>query len=305
MTEILTQAALLILAGTLWNAFRIGGQDPQVVRRAIGDLVYFLLLPALVLSVLWSAPLGLNSLRIAGAAAAGVIAGLLLAALWYAWRHAPRHLAGALILAAGFPNATYLGLPVLEHTLGPWARSIAIQYDLFACTPLLLSAGILLARSYGNHQETGPVWQALLKVPPLWAALAAIALNLGEVPRPEWLGGLLAMTGNAVIPLMLFALGLSLRWDPEAARRLPAVAPVLLIQLALAPLLVWGLGGTIGLTGDTLAGVVLEAAMPSMVLGLVLCDRFGLDTGLYAVTVTLGTALSLLTLPLWSGLLLP
>ncbi|HEB92082.1 MAG TPA: AEC family transporter [Gammaproteobacteria bacterium] len=304
MTEILTQAALLILAGTLWNAFRIGGQDPQLLRRAIGDLVYFLLLPALVLSVLWSAPLGLDSLRIAAVAAAGVVAGLLLAGLWYAWRGTPQHRTGALVLAAAFPNATYLGLPVLEHTFGPWARSIAIQYDLFACTPLLLSVGILLARNYGNHDETEPVWQTLLKVPPLWAALAAIGLNLGEVARPEWLAGLLEMTGSAVIPLMLFALGLSLRWDPAAARRLPTVVPVLLIQLALMPLLIWGLGRAVGLSGDTLAGVVLEAAMPSMVLGMVLCDRFGLDTSLYAIAVTLGTALSLLTLPLWFGLLL-
>ncbi len=61
-----------------------------------------------------------------------------------------------------------------------------------------------------------------------------------------------------------------------------------------------GLGRAVGLSGDTLAGAVLEAAMPSMVLGMVLCDRFGL----YAITVTLGTALSLLTLPLWFGLLL-
>ena len=305
MNEILTQAALLILAGTLWNAFRIGGQDPQLVRRAIGDLVYFLLLPTLVLSVLWSAPLGMDSLRIAGGAAAGVLAGLLLAALWYAWRGTPSHRAGALILAAGFPNATYLGLPVLEHTFGPWAASIAIQYDLFACTPLLLSVGILIARRYGNHTETEPVWQTLLKVPPLWAALLAIALNLGDVSSPEWLDGLLKMTGGAVIPLMLFALGLSLRWDPAAARRLPTVAPVLLIQLALAPLLVWWLVGMMGLEDYTLAAVVLEAAMPSMVLGVVLCDRFGLDTSLYAITVTLGTALSLFTLPLWAGLLLP
>ena len=305
MNEILTQAALLILAGTLWNAFRIGGQDPQLVRRAIGDMVYYLLLPALVLSVLWSAPLGLDSLRIAGVAASVVVASLLLAAQWFAWRDTPGHRAGALILAAGFPNATYLGLPVLEHTFGPWAASIAIQYDLFACTPLLLSIGILIARGYGNHSETEPVWQALLKVPPLWAAIIAIGLNLGDVARPEWLGGLLQMTGSAVIPLMLFALGLSLRWDPEAARRLPAVAPVLLIQLALAPLLAWGLGDLVGLNGDTLAAVILEAAMPSMVLGLVLCDRFGLDTSLYASTVTLGTAFSLFSLPLWAGILLP
>jgi predicted permease len=50
-------------------------------------------------------------------------------------------------------------------------------------------------------------------------------------------------------------------------------------------------------------GTVLEAAMPAMVLGIVFCDRFGLDTGLYAAAVTLTTALSLVTLPLWFALL--
>jgi len=42
-----------------------------------------------------------------------------------------------------------------------------------------------------------------------------------------------------------------------------------------------------------------------MVLGLVICDQFNLDTALYAVTVTVTTALSLLTLPLWYGWLMP
>ena len=35
-----------------------------------------------------------------------------------------------MILAAGFPNVTYLGLPVLEQTFGSWARSVVIQIDL-------------------------------------------------------------------------------------------------------------------------------------------------------------------------------
>jgi len=33
----------------------------------------------------------------------------------------------------------------------------------------------------------------------------------------------------------------------------------------------------------------------------VLCDRYGLDTGLYAAAATLSTLLSLLTLPFWHG----
>ena len=43
--------------------------------------------------------------------------------------------------------------------------------------------------------------------------------------------------------------------------------------------------------------------MPSMVLGVVISDRYGLDTSLYAAAVTVSTLLSLLTLPLWFSLL--
>jgi predicted permease len=51
------------------------------------------------------------------------------------------------------------------------------------------------------------------------------------------------------------------------------------------------------------AAAVLDLAMPSMVLGVVFCDRYGLDSALYATAVTITTALSLLSLPFWFGVL--
>jgi predicted permease len=71
------------------------------------------------------------------------------------------------------------------------------------------------------------------------------------------------------------------------------------IQLLLTPLIIWGASDLIGLGGEVRTAVVLEAAMPSMVLGIVLCDRYRLDSGLYAMAVTLSTALSIVTLPAW------
>jgi len=299
MVPVLLQMALLIACGVGWRVLRPGGLDPDDTRRVLTGLVYYLLLPALVLMVLWQAPLGLNSVRIAASAAGGVLGALGLG--WLACRVcrvSPR-VAGAAILAAGFPNATYMGLPVLEQTLGSWARSIAIQYDLFACTPLLLTLGIALARRYGRGGDDGHPLLGLLKVPPLWAAVGGVALNLIGVPAPAPLHGALDMLAAGVVPLMLIAIGLSLRWEVVNVGTLRTAVPILLIQLLAMPVLVWALGGTLGLSGVQLKAVVLEGAMPSMVLGVVLCDRFGLDTGLYAAAVTLSTLCSLITLPLW------
>lgn len=299
MNQVLQQMAALIASGILWRFIKPPGMDADGARRAITGLVYTLLLPALVLSVLWKTSLGLDTLKIALVAAAGVIAALL--ATWLLYRHSavPKSVVGALFLAAAFPNATYLGLPVLEKTFGPWARSVAIQYDLFACTPLLLTVGILIARRHGSSGERGNPLAALFKVPPLWAATVAVILNLADVPLPVGLEGFLQTLANGVVPLMLIALGMALTWETRQLQRLPLVVPVLAIQLFMMPLLAWGLTGPLGLHGELRTAVVLEAAMPCMVLGVVICDRYGLDTGLYATVVTVSTALSFFTLPLW------
>ena len=299
MYNVFIQTAVLILLGVLWRRFSPHGLDADTLRRSLTTLVYILLLPALVVVVLWRANLSLDSVRISVLAALGVLAGMALAWLWFRRGAATPAAIGAMVLASGFPNATYMGLPVLESALGPWARSVAVQYDLFACTPLLLSVGVMIAAHYGKVKIKGHPVLALLQVPPLWAALGGIALNLAGVPLPKVVGGLLDMLAGGVVPLMLFSLGLGLRWTAGGWSHLPQVFPVVAIQLFITPLLVWGGSLLLGMSGPVQTAVVLEAAMPSMVLGIVLCDRYKLDTSLYAMAVTLTTALSLFTLPLW------
>lgn len=303
MHSVILQMAALILCGVSWRILKPGALDADTTRKVLTAVVYYLLLPALVLKVLWSAPLGMTSLVISALAAAGVLTAIGLSILVCNSCHHSSAVSGTVILAASFPNATYMGLPVLENILGENGANIAIQYDLFACTPLLLTVGILLSRHYGENHGERAVLTTLFKVPPLWAAVAAVIFNTSGIPLSSWLNQWLEMLASGVVPLMLFSLGLSLRWDTWHPGQLPALLPVLLLQLLITPLLVWGLASWFGLEQDVLTGVVLEAAMPSMVLGLVLCDQYRLDTGLYAAAVTLTTALSLLTLPLWFDLI--
>ena len=303
MGSVLAWMALLIVCGVGWRLLTPGGVAADAMRRALTTLVYHLLLPALVLTTLWSAPLGSDALRVAGSAAIGVLAMLGLFLLLARWLPFPRPALGAAILAAACPNATYMGLPVLETTLGSWTRSVVIQYDLFACTPLLLTIGVLIASRFGESDERPTLLHTLLRIPPLWAALAGAILSLAGVPQPAVLAGGLEMLAMAVIPLMLLALGMGLRWPGLKASHPGLLLPVVLAQLLLMPLVVWSAARGFGLSGEMLIAVALEGAMPSMVLGLVLCDRYRLNTTFYAMAVTLSTALSLVTLPLWFALL--
>jgi predicted permease len=299
MLSVLAETAALIAVGVAWRAVRPWGLDPDVTRRVLTGVVYVVLLPALVLDVLWRAPLGLDAARTAASAAIGVGAGLVAAWGWFRPRRTPRREQGALLLAAAWGNVTYLGLPVLESAFGEWARSVAIQYDLFACTPLLLTVGIVIARAHGTATDDGHPLAGLARVPALWAAVAAVGLNALSAPIPTILEDAMARLAGGVVPLMLIAIGLALEWERGWTRRARLLVPVVVIRGAIAPLVVWGSAIGLGLEGPTLSAVVLEAAMPSMVLGVVICDRYGLDTALYASAVTWSTAASILLLPLW------
>lgn len=142
MREVITISAILIVAGVIWRIIKPQGLDADQLRTSLTGIVYNLLLPALVIGVLWRAELTASSFVIILMAAVGVFFGMGVTWVWLKLFPQSLPATGALLLAAAFPNATYLGLPVLESVLGESARAIAIQYDLLSCTPILLSVGI-------------------------------------------------------------------------------------------------------------------------------------------------------------------
>jgi len=303
MFNVLVQMAVLIVCGSAWRFWQPGELDADTVRKALTNLVYYLFLPALVLNVLWHASLGMDTLRISVVAASSVLVGMMLGYFVCRALNLNRAVTGALLLASAFPNVMYLGLPVLDATLGHWARSVAVQYDYFACTPLVFTLGIFVAKYYGVDTEkadaTRMSWLEILKVPPVWAAILAIILNQASINTPLIVGEVLDLLSAAVVPLMLIALGMSLKWNKLWLSDLRLILPICFIQVLIIPMYAWFIAQSVGITDELLIAVVLEAAMPSMVLGIVFCDRFGLNTSIYAETVTLSTLLSLFTLPLW------
>jgi len=160
MSLTLIQMTLIMACGAVWRFARPAGLAAEQTRLVLTTVVYYLLLPAMVVDVLWSADIGLHSFHYTLLGVGSIVFAMI--CLWgvgtlFKFEH--RRM-GAMILAAAFPNVTYLGLPVLEQTFGSWARSVVIQMDLFATTPLLFTAGVMVARHYGEETAEKPksVW---------------------------------------------------------------------------------------------------------------------------------------------------
>jgi len=305
MYTTLIQMTLLMLCGACWGFFTPNKLSAAQTRLVLTSVVYYFFLPIMVLEVLWNAEIGWQSLQYSALGVFSVLVSLL--AIWLTVKlcRFKKPQTGALILAAAFPNVTYLGLPVLEQAFGNWARSIVIQIDLFAVALLVYTLGIMLARHYGAAGQTEKPKNllAFFNAPPFWAAFVAVVLNLNQVAEPVWLAGLLQKCAAAVVPLMIFSLGMALSWRAVHIRNLPYIVPVVLIKLALMPYAALYLSGFMDMAAQNKAVAVMDLGMPSMILGIVLCDRYQLDSGLYATAVTVTTGLSLLSLPFWYGVL--
>ena len=299
MTVTLIQMMLIIACGIGWRIFKPAGLTAPQTRHVLTSVVYYLLLPTLILDVLWSATLGLHSIEFSLIGITAIFTSLLLIWSVLLLFKPKRSKIGALLLVTAFPNVTYLGLPILEQVFGHWARSVVIQLDLFAFSPLLFTVGIMIARHYGEDKGQHRAMLSFLNTPPFWAALIAVVLNLNHIPVPEWLNGTLDKLSAAVAPLMLFSLGLALSWNSIKLQNIPYIIPVIAIKLLIMPLLVTMLLPYSTMSYEYKAAVVLDLAMPSMLMGIVFCDRYKLDSELYAMAVTVTTLLSIVTLPFW------
>jgi malate permease and related proteins len=303
------QMALMIAAGMLWQRLAPDHMSAHAHRRALTDLVFYILLPALVLDILWQAPFDASTLSIALTALSRLTVAAL--CMWLMLQLLQRVMTvsraqqGALMLAATFPNATYLGLPVTSEVLGDWTHEIVLKFDLFACTPVLLTLGMLMAQTYGQSEHKSHPIRELMRVPPLWTLLLATVLNVSHVPQPVMIGHALHTLAGGVVPLMLIALGMSIRWDTFKLKLIPLLLPVCMIGLLIAPLAAQYTAVALGLHGDQLTACILLAAMPTMVFGIVICERYRLDGALYAAAVFMSTLLSIGSLSLWFAILQP
>lgn len=291
----------------MWRFFNPGGLDRHRVRHALSVAVLHFFLPALAFGLIATASVDRSFFAVPLTAA--IVTFTTIAAGFAVYRMLRRTISinrpafGVMILSAAFGNVTYMGLPVINETLGPRFGYAAILYDLLATTPILLTLGIFIAARYGSGESVSfsNSIRRVLRLPPLWAVAGGIAVKLGGVPVPAIVLETAALMGKAVIPVMIFTVGLAL--DFKDFKRLPIALPALAIKLFVSPFIAWWAGGRLGLTEETLRAVVIEGAMPVMVLSLVIADEFDLDVPLAAACIAVSTVALFFSMPLMMRIL--
>ena len=204
-----------------------------------------------------------------------------------------------LLLCVALGNTSFLGYPLVSALLGEAALPYAVIYDQFGAFLILSTFGLFVLARYGGDRRptTGEMALRILRFPPLIALV--IGLSIMPVAPPSAIAGLLQRLSEALLPLAMLAIGLSLRFKLPRDELKP-LALGLSLKLLVMPALALLLVPLLGLDALKADAVVLESAMPSMVTAGALAISHKLAPTLAAALVGYGIVLSLITLPVWA-----
>ena len=205
---------------------------------------------------------------------------------------------GALILAGGLGNTSFVGLPMIETFFGRDAMKVGVVVDQLGSYLVLSTVGLFAAAVFAEDKiGGGSKLGKLLRFPPLQALGAALVL--APVPLPGWIDVMLMRLGDTIAPLAMLSVGCQLRLSGLASNR-AALSLGLGFKLFLAPLLLTPIYfGLPQAMRETARITLFEAAMPPMIGAGIVAMQHKLDVPLVTLMLGVGIPLSLLTVPAW------
>lgn len=187
-----------------------------------------------------------------------------------------------------FNNCGNMGLPLALLAFGPAHFGAAVA--LFSVSNLLhFSVGARITSRAARTRD-------LLTSPLMIATALGFLSALTDVRPPAVMLAGLKLLGDALLPMMLFALGVrltALKRDGLAVGLLGALARPLLGLLIALPL-AWALG----LEGEARGQLLLFAALPPAVMQFMLADRYHQEPDKVGAMIMLGNALAVVFVPL-------
>lgn len=277
---IMVPVLAMVVAGYLYA--RRHAPDMSEINRINMELFA----PALIFSALASGDFGIRENRWLMLASLLIVlgSGLLAWGVAAALRIAPRTFVPPMM----FNNCGNMGLPLAALAFGaPGLAPMVAMFVVSNAIHFTLGAKIVDPRASVGR---------LLATPMNVATAAGFLVAAIDPPRPEMVVDALELLGRAMIPLMLFALGVRMVSINRSSVRIGLLGAVvcpltgLAVALAIEPVL--------PLT-DTQRGLMfIFAALPPAVLNFMVAERYNRDPGQVAAMVLVGNLLSVAFVPL-------
>ena len=295
MNEIeITILSIILMIGIGYVLKRIDFLSEKDINP-LNKIVMNILLPCMIFSALYSSDLSLIPklgilpfVILISSFVTGLVSFVILKKLGYddkkLW---------SVLVTVMIANTAFMGYPVNLGIFGHEGFLRAIFCDIATmCIFLILS--FVLVIKFG-----GTVKKAIRRIalfPPLWAIVFGLGLNILNVSIGPVLDNTVRYLGNGAIPLIMISLGLSIDLG-GLSRSKSMVAFTSVMKLVFFPAVAFVAVLFLGLSDLQYTVAVVEAAMPSGMLSLVLAITYNLDYQLTSDCILINTVISLITLP--------
>ncbi|MEO5696104.1 MAG: AEC family transporter [Burkholderiaceae bacterium] len=315
--------AIFIVVAIGWTVGKLkwlsppGGNDDPA--RTLSNAAYYIFVPALLFRT--TSRIDFDTMPWGTLGAVFVPLVVMVFAVYFVQRRANRD--GALPVAAPsvraitatFGNSVQIGIPIAAALFGETGLAIHLAVvSMHALVLLTLTTALVeldLARAQRRDGQVETHLAATLLstarntiVHPVVApVLVGLGWNVLGLPLPVVADEILQTLGQAVVPLCLVLIGMSLAYYGVQGA-LKSAAWLSAIKLLVSPALVLAVAHFgFGLTGTPLAVVVLLAALPVGINALIFSQRYRTLEAETTTATVVSTLAFVVTAPLWLAIL--
>ena len=310
--------AIFAVVAIGWGAARSGKLGADEASRVLSAAAFYVFVPALLFRT--TARIDFQRLDVRVVVAFFVPTLVLVVVVYTALRsraHAGAAAAEPSVRAitVAFGNAVQIGIPLAAALFGEAGLALhltvvglhsltlltvltaLVELDLARAEPPAGDRGTRLLRTLATTVRNTVIHPVVLPV------LAGLVWNVSGLALPALADEILATLGQAVVPVCLVLIGVSLaHYGVRGALR--AATLLAAIKLAVHPLAVLAFARlVVGLTGVPLAIVVLLAALPVGSNALIFAQRYATLPGETSTAIVVSTLAFVVTAPLWLAIL--
>lgn len=278
--------------GIVILGFLLGGRL-ALQAGTLSRVAYYVFVPAFIFQAISTSriPLGHAAEMVCFIMAAHLLAAFLAGGMGKLMGRS-REMIAAFVMIAVFGNVGNFGLAVIRFRLGHRAIAPAsIYFVAIIVTAFVVCVG---AAGWARGGKRGAL-SGLLRTPALWAAVPGLMVSSGGLVVPLAVSRMIGLLAEAMIPVLLFALGLQLLEQRRVIFSVDVLAASS-ARLLLAPALAFVAALPFGLSHLDFASGVLQAGMPAAILVAIIAKEYNVVPEFVTSVVLFSTLASLFTL---------
>lgn len=261
--------------------------------KPLSTIAIYILTPMLVFQTFYSAKLDKQYAIMVLFTIILIAALIIITKIYCSVRKRDQSFESGMILSTAFMNTGNYGAPIVLFAYGEVAFAYAVSV-------LVLHAIIMnfLGVYYAAKGKAGVKFalKAVLEMPPTYAVLVALVLNLGDIQVSENILSAVDLLAPATIPLIMLILGMQLAEIKPASMQWGPISFGVIVRLLISPLIAFVISLFIPMDPILQKVLILSAAMPSAATTVMYAVQYDTEADLVSSITLITTLLSVFTI---------